>query len=221
MTNTVPESVDSYIASHLLGDDAILDAVLAANAAAGLPAIDVSPAQGKLLNLLARIAGARRILEVGTLGGYSSIWLARALPADGTLVTLEIDPHHVAVARANIAAAGLEPVVDVRQGPAADSLAKLVADAAEPFDLVFIDADKPGNVEYVTRALQLSRPGTVIIVDNVVRGGAVVDADSLDPSVQGTRRLFELLSAKGSLDATAIQTVGLKGHDGFLIGVVR
>ena len=213
--------VDDYIAGHLLGDDPALEAALAANKAGGLPPIDVSATQGKMLHLFARMMGARRILEVGTLGGYSTIWLARALPEDGRLVTLELVPHHAEVARANLANAGLADRCEVRTGPAIDSLDAMIAAGAEPFDLVFIDADKPGNVAYVRAALALSRPGTAIIVDNVVREGGILDPASTDASVQGTQRLFELLAEESRLDATAIQTVGAKKWDGFVLALVR
>jgi predicted O-methyltransferase YrrM len=208
--------VDAYIADRLLGDDPALSATLAANAAGGLPDIDVSPAQGRMLRLFARMVGARRILEIGTLGGYSTIELARALPADGVLVTLEIDPHHADVARANIAAAGLGDRVTVITGPALDSLATLRG----PFDFVFIDADKQNNQAYVEQAIHLSRPGTTIVVDNVIREGGVLDAASEDERIQGTRRLFETVGAHPRLTATAVQTVGVKKWDGFLIAVV-
>ena len=213
-------AVDAYIAGHLLGDDPVLSGVLAANAAAGLPDIDVSPPQGRMLQLFARMTGARRILEVGTLGGYSTICLARALPDDGRLVTLEIEPHHADVARANIAAAGLAHRVDVRTGVAIDLLADMVAQGEPPFDLIFIDADKPSNVAYLRAAIALSRAGTTIIVDNVVREGAVLDAASDDPRVIGTRALFEAVAAEPRLTATAVQTVGTKKWDGFLMAVV-
>ena len=209
-------AVDSYIADRLLGDDPALTAALAANAAEGLPDIDVSPAQGRMLHLFARMTGARRILEIGTLGGYSTIELARALPADGALVTLEIDPHHADVARANIAAAGLGDRVTVITGPALDSLATLTG----PFDFVFIDADKQNNPAYVDHAIRLSRPGTAIVVDNVIREGGVLDAASDDERIQGTRRLFEAVGVNPRLTATAVQTVGVKKWDGFLIAVV-
>jgi predicted O-methyltransferase YrrM len=209
-------AVDSYIADRLLGDDPALTAALAANAAEGLPDIDVSPAQGRMLHLFARMTGARRILEIGTLGGYSTIELARALPADGALVTLEIDPHHADVARRNIAAAGLGDRVTVITGPALDSLATLTG----PFDFVFIDADKQNNPAYVDHAIRLSRPGTAIVVDNVIREGGVLDAASDDERIQGTRRLFEAAGVNPRLTATAVQTVGVKKWDGFLIAVV-
>jgi predicted O-methyltransferase YrrM len=210
-------AVDDYWSGALLRPDPVLDATIEANATGGLPAIDVSPEQGKLLHLLARSTGARRILEIGTLGGYSTIWLARALPADGELITCELQPAHAEVARANLARAGLAQRVDVRVGPAAATLAGLTG----VFDLVFIDADKASNVTYLEHALRMSRPGTVIIVDNVVRRGRVVDADSQDGTVLGTRRLAAALHADDRLDATVIQTVGRKGYDGFLYGVVR
>ncbi|WP_414899691.1 O-methyltransferase [Sphingomonas flavalba] len=213
-------AVDAYIADRLLPSDPALDAALAANAAAGLPAIDVSPAQGKFLHLLARIVGARRILEVGTLGGYSTIWLARGLAEGGAMVSLEIDPRHAAVARANVDRVGVGDRVDIRVAPARDTLAAMVAAGEGPFDLVFIDADKENNAHYVRQALALSRPGTVIVVDNVVRKGRVADFGSSDPMVLGSRAVFDLIAAEPRLDATALQTVGLKGWDGLAIAVV-
>lgn len=214
-------AVDDYIAGHLLADDPALAAALAANEAGGLPAIDVSETQGKMLHLFARMMGARRILEVGTLGGYSTIWLARALPEDGRLVTLEIDPHHAEVARGNLARAGVADRCEVRIGPAVETLAAMQAEGEGPFDLVFIDADKPSNVAYVRAALAMSRPGTAIIVDNVVREGGILDPENDDDRVQGTQRLFELLATEPRLDATAIQTVGAKKWDGFILALVR
>ena len=213
--------VDDYITGHLLGDDPALIAALAANKAAGLPEIDVSATQGKMLHLFARMIGARRILEVGTLGGYSTIWLARALPADGHLVTLELDPQYAEVARANLANAGVGDRCEIRVGPAIETLAVMQAEGLAPFDLVFIDADKPNNVPYVRAALAMSRPGTAIIVDNVVREGGILDQDSDDERVQGTRRLFEMLADEPRLDATAVQTVGAKKWDGFVLALVR
>jgi predicted O-methyltransferase YrrM len=210
------KSVDEYFAGQLLAPDPVLDAALEANALAGLPTIDVSPLQGQLLHLLARSVGARRILEVGTLGGYSTIWLARALGPDGRLVTCELDPHHAEVARSNIARAGLAQVVDVRLGSALDTLPSLDG----PFDLVFIDADKASGAEYFRHAVRLSRPGTAIVVDNVVRGGRVVEADNADPDVQGTRALAEAVTQEAHVDATVVQTVGGKGYDGFLLAYV-
>ncbi|MES2056616.1 MAG: O-methyltransferase [Pseudomonadota bacterium] len=212
--------VDDFIAGHLLGADPALDSTLAANDAGGLPPIDVSPTQGKMLHLLARMAGAGRILEIGTLGGYSTIWLARALPDNGRLVTLELEPHHADVARGNIARAGLGDKVDVRVGPAVETLDAMIAAREAPFDFIFIDADKPGNVAYLNAAIALARPGTTIIVDNVVREGGVLDADSDDPRVQGTRALFEAVAANPRLSATAVQTVGTKNWDGFLIAML-
>ncbi|MBP0452680.1 O-methyltransferase [Kitasatospora sp. RG8] len=215
------DAVDAYFSEQLVGHDPALEAASAAADAAGLPRIAVAPNQGKLLHLLALTSGARRILEVGTLGGYSAIWLARALPADGILITLEIDPKHAEVARGNLARAGLERLAEVRLGPAADTLAAMVEERVEPFDLVFIDADKPSNPEYFRRALQLTRPGSLIIVDNVVRGGAVADADSTDPGVIGTRALHELVAAEPGVSATSVQTVGSKGYDGFMLARVQ
>jgi predicted O-methyltransferase YrrM len=212
--------VDAWIEAQLIGPDEGLAAALAANQTAGLPAIDVSAAQGKMLHLYAHMLGARRILEVGTLGGYSTIWLARALPEDGKLVTLEIDPHHAAVAEANLARAGFAGRCEVRVAPAAETLDAMVASGEEPFDFIFIDADKPGNVTYLRAALALSRPGTAIVIDNVVREGKVLDAASPDRSVQGTRALFEAVAAEPRLSATAIQTVGAKHWDGFLLALV-
>jgi predicted O-methyltransferase YrrM len=211
-------AVDQYISDLLVPSDPALDAALEASAAAGLPQINVTPSQGKLLHVLARMQGARRILEIGTLGGYSTIWLARALPDEGRLITLEADPRHAEVAGANLARAGLAEIVDVRLGPALDTLPGLVAEG--PFDLFFIDADKPNNPAYFSWALRLSRPGSVIIVDNVVRGGAVADAANDDPRVQGSRRLFEVIAAEARVSATTIQTVGTKGYDGFAIALV-
>lgn len=210
-------AVDGYIADRLLGDEPALAAALAGNAAAGLPDIDVSPAQGRMLHLFVRLTGARRVLEIGTLGGYSAIELARALPEGGRLVTLEVDPHHAATAQANIARAGLGDRVEVRVGPAADTLPILDG----PFDLIFIDADKPSNVAYLREALRLSRPGTTIIVDNVIREGGVLDPNSADDRIRGTRALFDAVAAEPRLTATAIQTVGVKKWDGFVLAVVN
>ena len=212
-------AVDDYIAGKLLGDDDALAAALANNHAQGLPPIDVSATQGKMLSLLAQVAGARRILEVGTLGGYSTIWLARALAEGGELVTLEIDRKHAGVARENLERAGVSDKVDIRVGPAKDSLAAMIGEA--PFDFVFIDADKQGNADYVAEAIRLGRSGTVIVVDNVVREGGVLDANSGDPRIDGTRALFDMLSAEPRLDATAVQTVGAKKWDGFVLARVR
>lgn len=212
--------VDEYLAGQLLPADPVLDAAIRSSDAAGLPAISVSPTQGKLLQMLAHLCGARNILEIGTLGGYSTIWLARALPSDGRLVTLEADDKHAIVARANIRRAGLDAVVEIRVGQALDSLPALAAESRPPFDLIFIDADKVSTPEYFTWALQMSRPGSVIVVDNVVRNGAVVDAATSDASVQGMRRFFELLRKEPRVSATAVQTVGAKGYDGFAVVLV-
>lgn len=213
-------AVDQYFADLLLPPDPALEAALRDSAAAGLPPIQVAPNQGKLLMLLARIQGAGTILEIGTLGGYSTIWLARALPADGRMITLEADPKHAAVARANIARAGLAHIVEVRLGPALDTLPQIAAEGRGPFDLTFIDADKENNAEYLAWAIKLSRRGSLIIVDNVVRNGKVIDAASRDSEIRGTRRFIEQLAADPRVDATAIQTVGNKGYDGFAIALV-
>lgn len=212
--------VDQYITRAVLGEDEVLDATLADARAAGLPPIDVAPNQGALLHLLARAVGAATILEVGTLGGYSTIWLARSLPPGGRLTSLEIDPHHAEVARANLSRAGLADVVEVRVGPALESLAALAAEGAGPFDMVFIDADKPNNPHYLDWARRLSAPGSLIVVDNVVRDGAVADGTSSDPNVVGSRAVLERMGADPHLVATALQTVGSKGRDGFAIGLV-
>ncbi|MBS2965705.1 O-methyltransferase [Actinocrinis puniceicyclus] len=221
MTQQTWTAVDEYFNAALLPADPVLEAARARSEAEGLPDIAVAPTHGRLLNLIARIHGARRILEVGTLGGYSTIWLARALPPDGLLVTLELDPHHAEVARANLKAAGVDERAQVRVGRAADSLAALAEQRPEPFDMVFIDADKPSNALYLEWALRLSRPGTVIVVDNVVRDGRVVEADSPDPAVQGVRQLLDMIAAEPRLTATAIQTTGVKGYDGFLLALVE
>ncbi|TSB32579.1 O-methyltransferase [Streptomyces benahoarensis] len=213
-------AVEGYFAPLLAPHDDVLDAALRASDAAGLPEIAVAPTEGKLLHLLAQTQGARRILELGTLGGYSTIWLGRALPADGRLVSLEADATHAEVARANLDRAGLSGVAEVRVGPALDTLATLVADGTEPFDLVFIDADKPNNPHYLEWALRLTRPGSLIICDNVVRGGKIADAASAEPAVQGTRRCLEMMAEHPRLSATAIQTVGSKGYDGFALARV-
>jgi predicted O-methyltransferase YrrM len=216
MSQDLWSAVDQFITGHLVPADPALDEALAASAAAGLPAIHVAPNQGKLLHLLARVHGAKAILEIGTLGGYSTIWLARALPADGRLVTLESDPTHAAVARENVARAGLSAVVDLRVGRALDTLPQL----AGPFDFTFIDADKPTTAEYLTWAVKLSRRGSVIVVDNVVRKGAVADPENPDASVRGVRRFYEALAAEPRVTATAVQTVGSKGYDGFALALV-
>ncbi|WP_175829280.1 O-methyltransferase [Burkholderia cepacia] len=212
--------VDAYFSATLVPSDDALDAALAASDAAGLPAINVAPNQGKLLQLLATIRGARRILEVGTLGGYSTIWLARALPPGGSLVTLELNPEHAKVATRNIARAGFAEVVTVVVGSAKDSLARLVDAGEAPFDFIFIDADKDNNPVYLDAALKLSRPGTVIVVDNVVRGGRVADPDNQEPDVAGVRDGFARLAAAPHVTTTEVQTVGQKGWDGFSISIV-
>ena len=213
-------AVDRYIEELLLPEDAALDAALRDSTDAGLPEIGVSPAQGKLLELLARIRGARQILELGTLGGYSTIWLARALPPDGRLVTLEVDPTYAEVARANIARAGLDHLVEQRVGAAIDTLPDLVKEGYGPFDLIFVDADKVSYPDYLPWTLQLSAPGTVIVADNLVRDGAVIDLDNENPSVGGSRRFTELLGIEPGVSATLIQTVGRKGWDGFALAVI-
>jgi predicted O-methyltransferase YrrM len=220
MTQQQWTAVDNYFTELLAPADEALAAALSDSDAAGLPQISVAPNQGKLLQLLAQIQGAHRILEIGTLGGYSTIWLARALPADGRLVTLEYSPVHADVARGNLARAGLDKLTEVRVGPALDSLAELVAEGAAPFDLVFIDADKANNPHYVEWSLKLTRPGSLIIVDNVVRNGQVADAASTDASVQGTRNALELIARHPKLTGTALQTVGTKGYDGFALARV-
>jgi predicted O-methyltransferase YrrM len=214
-------NVDQYFGDLLAVSDPELQAALAANSWAGLPSIDVSPLQGRFLELLVRISGAKRVLEIGTLGGYSTIWLARAVGETGHVVTLEANPVHADVARSNLAAAGLADRIDLKVGLAIDTLPKLLQPGSAPFDLIFIDADKRSNPEYLTWALRLSRPGTVIIVDNVVRDGKVLDADSPDPDIQGIRRFAVLLAQEPRLTATVIQTVGAKGYDGFVLAVVK
>lgn len=213
-------AVDSYIADLFLAPDPALEAALAASTAAGLPAISVSPTQGKLLHLLARMQKARRILELGTLGGYSTIWLARALPPDGRLISLEVNPKHAEVAHANLARAGLTGVVEIRLGPALETLQRLATEGRGPFDLIFIDADKPGYADYLKWSLKLARPGTLIIADNVVRKGAVADPESKDENVQGIRKFNEVLAAEKNVTTTVIQTVGGKGYDGLALILV-
>ncbi|KZB81380.1 O-methyltransferase [Amycolatopsis regifaucium] len=217
MSQQLWSEVDEYLSGVLVPSDPALEAALKASEEAGLPSIAVAPNQGKLLNLLARMIGARSILEIGTLGGYSTIWLARALPPQGELVTLEFDPKHAAVARENIGRAGLGGLVDVRVGKALD----LLPSVEGPIDLAFIDADKVNNPAYFEAALKIVRPGGVIVVDNVVRGGAVADAASDDPNIQGIRRLHEMISTEPRVDATAFQTVGAKGYDGLTIALVK
>jgi predicted O-methyltransferase YrrM len=213
-------AVERYLTGALLPPDPILDAALADSARAGLPPIAISPNMGKLLQLLARVQGARRILEIGTLGGYSTIWLARALPADGKLITLEADPKHAKVAAVNIERAGLAEIVELRRGKASAILPELAAEGRGPFDFFFIDADKENNSLYFDWALKLARRGSLIVVDNVVRDGAVADPDSKNPMVQGVRRFMDALAAEPRVTSTAIQIVGSKGYDGFSITLV-
>ena len=212
--------MDRYIRDTLVRPDRVLDEAQQASREAGLPAISVSAPQGALLQAFVRMVHARRILEVGTLGGYSTIWMARGLPAEGRLISLEIDPKHAQVARSNLARAGLQGIVEVRVGAAVESLRAMVEAHEEAFDLVFIDADKPNNTAYFDRALELSHPGTAIVVDNVVRAGEVLDATSTDPAVQGVRRLNERMATVAGLQVTQIQTVGEKGHAGFALALV-
>jgi predicted O-methyltransferase YrrM len=215
-------AVDAYLADHLIAKDDVLEAALRDSEAAGLPPIQVTALQGKMLQMFARMVGARRILEVGTLGGYSTIWLARALPENGRLVTLEAAAKHAVVARKNLDRAGLlGKKVELREGPALETLPKLVAEGVGPFDLIFLDADKEHNAEYLQWALRLSRVGTVIVTDNVVREGSVLDAKSKDAAVKGTRRFFEAVSAEPRVNATAIQTVSGKKYDGFALLMVE
>jgi predicted O-methyltransferase YrrM len=221
MSEQLWHEVDEYIEAQLMPADPVLAATLRASADAGLPPIALTPALGKLLHLIARIHGARRILEIGTLGGYSTIWLARALPDDGRLVTLELNPSYAEVATANAERAGLAGLIKIEVGPALESLRALVAQGAEPFDLVFIDADKQTTPEYFELALELTRPGSVIVTDNVVRDGALADPDTQDTGAQGMRRFHELLAANTRVSATTVQTVGSKGYDGFTLACVE
>src|SRR5271166_6172022 len=220
MNQEVWTAVDHYINELLVPRDPLLDAALEASAAAGLPFIQVSPPQGKLLHLLARLQGAHKILEIGTLGGYSTIWMARALPPGGRVLTLEADAKHAEVARSNFARAGLSGVIELRLGPALKMLPQIAAEGRGPFDLIFIDANKSTMAEYFDWALKLSRPGSVIIADNVIRDGAVIDAESADPDIQGVRRFNERVAAERRVSATEIQTVGSKGYDGFALVLV-
>ncbi|QVL31937.1 O-methyltransferase [Telmatocola sphagniphila] len=217
MTSEVWTSVDRYLCDTLLGKDSQMEEVLARSANAGLPPISVTPNQGKMLNLFLRMLNARRVLEIGTLGGYSAVWMARALPEYGKLITLEADPHHAAVARENFQLVGFSDRIELREGIAETSLAEIYEEDPTPFDLIFIDADKPSNPAYFKWALKLSHPGTLIIVDNVVRAGEVIDPVSSDPSVQGVRALNELIRQEKRVSATAMQTVGEKGYDGFAL----
>lgn len=213
-------AVDNYLADRLIPSDKVFSAALEASVAAGLPPINVSPVQGKLLHLLARLRGARTILEIGALGGYSTLWLARALPAGGRLITLEVDPRHADIARSNFERADLTAIIELRLGAALDTLPMLAAEGRGPFDLVFIDADKPNNPAYFDWAMKLTQRGSLIVVDNVVRKGAIVNPTDTDPSIQGTRQLFERIGAEPRVSATAIQTVGSKGYDGFAVALV-
>ena len=213
-------AVDDFFAERFAPGDGVLDAVLAANAEAGLPPHDVSALQGRFLELLVRLTGASRVLEIGTLGAYSTIWMARALAPGGCIITLEADARHADVARTNLARAGLADRVDLRLGPALETLPQVQAERLGPFELVFIDADKPSNPDYLAWALRLTRPGGLIVGDNVVRAGAVVDGDSPDPRVQGVRRFADLIAAEPRLTATALQT-GVKGWDGFVLALVN
>jgi len=212
--------VDDYISDHVSTSDPILEHALSSTQAAEIPSINVSPTQGKYLHLLAKISGAKKILEIGTLGGYSTIWLARALPADGSLITLEFSPEHADVAQSNINNAGLSHLVEIKVGAALDTLPKLVENGSGPFDFIFIDADKVNNANYLSWALKLSHVGTVIICDNVIRGGHLVDEANVSPDLIGTREFFDAVAAEKRLSATALQTVGVKGYDGFAIALV-
>ncbi len=220
MTPETWSSVDRYFEALLLPADATLDAAVAASESAGLPPIAVTPSQGMLLHLLAKSVNARRILELGTLGGYSTIWLARAIPSDGRVVTLELEPKHAEVARSNFARAQLTDRIAIRIGPALESLRALQAESVPPFDLVFIDADKATAAEYFAASLPLVRSGSLIIIDNVVRKGAVIQLASSDPSVLGIRRLNDVIAAEKRVQATVVQTVGTKGYDGFILARV-
>ena len=219
MSQELWTDVERYIDGLLIPSDPVLEAAVAASEAAGLPAIAVTPGQGKLLYLLARVQRARRILEIGTLAGYSTLWMARALPAEGCIVTLEADPKHCEVAQANLARADVAPLIDLRLGRALDTLPELAAEGLEPFDMVFIDADKENTEAYFRWALRLSRAGAVIVVDNVIREGEVADPDSNDPRVQGIQRFNEAIAADPRVEATTIQTVGSKGYDGFTLAI--
>jgi predicted O-methyltransferase YrrM len=221
MSQNLWTAVDAYFTDALLTPDPVLEATLKDSDAAGLPQVNVAPNQGKLLQLLTRMQGAKKILEIGTLGAYSTIWLARALPKDGRLITLEANPVHADVAQKNIVRSNLSHLVEIRVGKAVDTLPLLEQENAGPFDFIFIDADKPSNPDYLAWSLKLSRPGTVIIADNVVRNGEVTNPNTTDPNVIGVRRFFDLLSAEPRVSATAIQTVGSKGYDGFALGIVK
>ncbi|WP_339246071.1 O-methyltransferase [Paenibacillus sp. FSL R10-2796] len=218
---TTWDKVDQYITGRLIPQDAVLEEVLVTNQQAGLPPFDVSPSQGKFLNLLVQMKGARRILEIGTLGGYSTIWMARALPSDGQIVTLELDPINAQVAKANLSLAEVDHLVELRVGDALEQLSQMKQEGVEPFDFIFIDADKPNNPNYLKWALQFSQPGTVILGDNVIREGEVINENSEDARVVGVREFYDLLAEEPRISATAIQTVGSKGYDGFVLGIVN
>ncbi|MEK3945631.1 MULTISPECIES: O-methyltransferase [unclassified Paenibacillus] len=218
---TTWDKADQYITERLIPQDAVLEEVLVTNQQAGLPPFDVSPSQGKFLNLLVQMKGARRILEIGTLGGYSTIWMARALPSDGQIVTLELDPIHAQVAKANLSLAEVDHLVELRVGDALEQLSQMKQEGVEPFDFIFIDADKPNNPNYLKWALQFSQPGTVILGDNVIREGEVINENSEDARVVGVREFYDLLAEEPRISATAIQTVGSKGYDGFVLGIVN
>jgi predicted O-methyltransferase YrrM len=220
MTQELWTSVDKYITETLIPSDAVLDSAVRASEEAGLPAIQVSPAQGKLLHLLAKSIGARNVLEIGTLGGYSTIWMARALPSGGRVITLEADPKHAEVSRSNFSRAGLSEVIELRLGPALDSLPKLATEKPAPFDFIFIDANKSTMDDYFDWALKFSHPGTMIIADNVIRDGGVIDAASTNADIQGVRRFNKRIAAEPRVSATEIQTVGSKGYDGFALVLV-
>ncbi|PQP91141.1 O-methyltransferase [Paenibacillus sp. AR247] len=219
--NPVWEQVDEYIVDRLCPNDRVLDEVIVANRKADLPEIDVTANQGKFLQLLVQIKGAKRILEIGTLGAYSTIWMARGLTEGGRIITLELSLQHAEVAKKNIARTGLEQTIEVRTGDALEQLAQMEKEGVEPFDLIFIDADKPNNPNYLRWALHFSRPGTVIVGDNVIRNGEIADRHSTDPRVQGVRTFYDMLSGHPNISATALQTVGSKGYDGFMIGIVK
>jgi predicted O-methyltransferase YrrM len=218
---TTWDKVDQYITERLIPQDAVLEEVLVTNQQAGLPPFDVSSSQGKFLNLLVQMKGARRILEIGTLGGYSTIWMARALPSDGQIVTLELDPIHAQVAKANLSLAEVDHLVELRVGDALEQLSQMKQEGVEPFDFIFIDADKPNNPNYLKWSLQFSQPGTVILGDNVIREGEVINENSEDARVIGVREFYDLLAEEPRISATAIQTVGSKGYDGFVLGIVN
>ncbi|WP_458119421.1 O-methyltransferase [Paenibacillus sp. Z6-24] len=213
--------VDHYVEQKLIPEDSIMKQVLLSNQQADLPPFDVSPLQGRFLQLLVRMSGARRILEIGTLGGYSTIWMARALPAGGRIVTLELNRHHADTAAANFELAGVTGQIELRQGDALKQLARLDEEDAEAFDFIFIDADKPNNPDYLKWALRFSRPGTVIFGDNVIREGEIINQQSSDPRIKGVRTFYDMLAGEPRITATALQTIGSKGYDGFMIGIVN